>query len=223
MIFAAGFGTRMGEMTKHTPKPLIKVDGKPLIDYALEIAATAQVKNIVVNTHYKHAQMAAHLAPLGVQISHEEAAILETGGGLRLALPLLGPDPVFTMNSDAVWSGANPLTTLAAAWKPDIMDALLLLLPRENAVGHKGKGDFILGSDGRLTRGAGLVYSGAQIIKTDRLRDISSDAFSLNLLWDEMAQSKRLFGTVHNGGWCDVGHPGGIADAQALLKDAENV
>lgn len=217
MIFAAGFGTRMGKLTENTPKPLIKVAGKPLIDHALDLSGLAGIETVVANIHYLPDQMKAHLVPKGVGLSLEADKILETGGGLRAALPLLGKAPVFTLNSDAVWSGKNPLEELADAWNPEKMDALLLLLPREKALGHNGEGDFMIDPQGRLTRGPGLVYSGAQIIKTELLDEIPDDVFSLNVLWNLMAASKRLFGTVHDGGWCDVGHPGGIAEAETLL------
>lgn len=222
MIFAAGLGTRMGALTATRPKPLLDVAGKPLIDHALDEAFSFGLDTIVANLHYLPDQLEQHLASKGVIPSHEPD-LLDTGGGLRKALPLLGEGPVFTLNSDAVWTGANPLTELAAAWDPDRMDALLLLIPRETATGHSGPGDFIPGADGRLARGPGLVYSGAQIIKTEGLNDIEDEVFSLNLLWNRMLEAGRLFGISHAGGWCDVGHPGGIAAAEALLAGEGDV
>ncbi len=216
MIFAAGFGTRMGALTATTPKPLIRVAGRALIDHALDL--TAHLDTVVANTHYLPDQLDAHLSPKGVHLSFEPD-ILETGGGLRAALPLLGNDPVFTLNSDAVWTGMNPLKRLATAWTPDDMDALLMLIPRDNALGHTGAGDFVPDANGRLERGAGLVYSGAQIIKTDLLHSIDEKAFSLNLLWTLMAQNNRLFGITHDGMWCDVGRPDGIHTAEQMLAD----
>lgn len=217
MIFAAGFGTRMGALTATQPKPMIHAAGKPLIDHARDVAASAGIERVVVNVHYKPEPLIQHLGGTGVILSHERDEILDTGGGLRHALPHLGPDPVFTLNSDAVWTGANPLAQLRDAWAPERMDGLLLLLSPDTALGHKGDGDFTI-SDGRLTRGPGYVYSGAQIIKTDALGDIPDQAFSLNRVWDAMIRDKRLFGIVHQGRWCDVGHPQGIADAEALLE-----
>lgn len=216
MIFAAGFGTRMGPLTADRPKPMVEVAGKPLIDHARQVAADAGITRLVVNLHYRPEPLAAHLAGTGIRLSHEADELLDTGGGLKAALPLLGTSPVYTLNSDAVWSGRNPLTELAAAWDPERMDALLLLLRPEDARGHKGTGDFRL-SDGLLSRGPGYVYSGAQIVKTTGLHDIPDRIFSLNRLWDRMIGRGRLAGTVHEGGWCDVGHPGGIAEAEALL------
>lgn len=222
MLFAAGFGTRMGALTADRPKPLVQVAGRPLIDHALEVAAGARLgaKRIVANVHYKPDALVAHLQARGVAISHEDV-ILETGGGLRAALPLLGHGPVMTLNTDAVWTGANPLDQLGAVWDAARMDGLLLLLP--DAAAGKGAGDFVMDDEGRLTRAKGArgaVYLGAQIVRTDGLFDIKETVFSLNLLWDRMIAEGRLFGVVHRGGWCDVGHPAGIAEAEALLARA---
>ncbi|WP_288925934.1 nucleotidyltransferase family protein [uncultured Maritimibacter sp.] len=216
MIFAAGFGTRMGPLTADRPKPMVEVAGKPLIDHARAIAEDAGIGRIVANLHYKPEPLIEHLNGTGILLSHERDTLLDTGGGLRKALPLLGPGPVFTLNSDAVWTGANPLGELRSAWDPDRMDALLLLLDPHDARGHPGAGDFTL-SDGRLNRGPGYVYSGAQIIKTESLHDVAEAVFSLNLIWDRMIGAGRLSGIVHQGEWCDVGHPQGIAEAEALL------
>ncbi|QDC08019.1 nucleotidyltransferase family protein [Oceanicola sp. D3] len=220
MIFAAGFGTRMRPLTETRPKPLIEVAGKPLLDHAL--ALTSGLPHVVVNTHYLGEQIASHLAGRDVSVIHEPE-ILDTGGGLRNALPRLGSGPVITLNSDAVWTGSNPLDTLRAAWAPDVMDALLLLIPVPSARGYSGQGDFSLDDTGQLTRGAGYVYSGAQIIKTDGLAAIPDHVFSLNKLWNVMQPAGRLHGVVHAGGWCDVGHPGGIAEAETMLAEAGHV
>ena len=129
MLFAAGFGTRMGALTADRPKPLVEVAGKPLIDHALDLAEGVGPLRRVANAHYRADQLAAHLDGRDVALSREEPEILDTGGGLRAALPLLGPDPVFALNTDAVWSGPNPLRLLAEAWDPERMDALLLCVP----------------------------------------------------------------------------------------------
>ncbi len=222
MIFAAGFGTRMGALTANRPKPLIEVAGRPLLDHALELGTAAQTGPVVVNTHYLSAQIAQHLNGRPVSISDESDAILETGGGLKKALPMLGNGPVMTLNSDAVWTGENPLAELMARWDEAQMDALLLLLPRGQALGHSGTGDFLVDADGRISRAAGkpgLVYLGAQILRTDGLAAIDKSSFSLNLLWDDMIAKGRAFGLIHSGGWCDVGRPEGILQAEALLAD----
>lgn len=220
MLFAAGLGTRMGALTATLPKPLIPVAGKPLLDHALALADQAGISTRVANLHYRGDQIAAHLAGRDVALSWEREQVLETGGGLRAALPLLGGGPVMTLNTDAVWTGANPLQELAAEWDDARMDALLLLLPAAKATGHSGTGDFLLDSENRLARAkgaAGKVYLGAQIIRPDLLAEIPEKVFSLNLLWDKMIARGRAFGLIHQGGWCDVGRPEGIATAEALL------
>lgn len=225
MLFAAGFGTRMGALTADRPKPLIPVAGKPLIDHALAVADAAGVARTVVNTHYRADQMARHLEGRGVTISHECEQILETGGGLKAALPLLGPGPVAILNSDGIWTGANPLLQLAAAWDPNRMEALLLLLPLDRTLAHGPKGDFRIDAQGRLSRGQGgedHVYIGAQIIHPARIAASPDAVFSLNRPWNEMIAAGTAFGLVHQGQWCDVGHPEGIAEAEALLHHARH-
>lgn len=221
MLFAAGFGTRMRPLTAGRPKPLIPVAGKPLIDHALSLADSAGITHIVANTHYLPDQISAHLSGRGIAISHEAGRILDTGGGLKAALPLLGGNPVLTLNTDAVWTGDNPLTQLINSWDGTKMDGLLLLLPADQATGHSGIGDFAMDAKARLTRAKGAaapVYLGAQMLRTDGLADIEEEAFSLNRLWDKMIAGGRLYGLIHEGGWCDVGHPDGIARAEALLR-----
>ncbi|MEM1064338.1 MAG: nucleotidyltransferase family protein [Pseudomonadota bacterium] len=219
MIFAAGFGTRMGALTAEKPKPLITVGGKPLIDHALDVAEGAGCAPIAVNTHFRAAQMAAHLAGRsGVTVSHEAPDILDTGGGLKHALPHLPGDAIATLNSDAVWRGPNAVQALLANWDPARMDALLLCVPPERAHGRKGGGDFSISADGRLSRGGAAVYVGAQILRPDRVAAYPEQAFSLNAIWDLIAADGRLFGLVYPGHWCDVGHPEGLAEAEALLS-----
>lgn len=221
MLFAAGFGTRMGALTADQPKPMIPVSGRPLIDHALDLVAPLGLSRVVANLHYKPQSLAKHLKNHDVLLSYETPDILETGGGLRAALPLLGDDPVYTMNTDAVWSGPNPLQLLAAAWDPAKMDALLICIPRNHARGHNGSGDFVLAADGCAKRGPGLVYGGAQIIKTDGLAAIKDHAFSLNILWNNMLENNSLFGLRYPGQWCDVGHPEGIQIAEKLLGETD--
>ncbi|MBC7133088.1 MAG: nucleotidyltransferase family protein [Roseovarius sp.] len=222
MVFAAGFGTRMGALTATRPKPLIEVAGRALIDHALDLAEAAGAPRIVVNLHYMPDTIRTHLAGRDVLFSHETPAILETGGGLRAALPLLGPGPVLTMNTDAIWRGPNPLALLAPLWDRARMDALLLCVPPARAIGHDGAGDFTRDAEDRLARGPGLVYSGVQIIAPETLDAIGQSSFSLNRVWDRIAARGRLFGAVYPGRWCDVGRPEGIALAEAML-DADDV
>ena len=216
MLFAAGMGTRMAPLTADRPKPLICVAGRALLDHALDLTDVPQVGRRVVNVHYKADMVRAHLAGRDVAISAEDP-LLETGGGLRHALPMLGAGPVMTLNTDAVWHGPNPLAQLAAAWQPQ-MEALLLLVPPAQVAGHVGKGDFAIAPDGRLTRAPAQIYTGAQIMHTDRLGDVPQDAFSLNLIWNEMAQRGGLYGISYDGRWCDVGRPDCIPLAEQMLQ-----
>ncbi|WP_380055869.1 nucleotidyltransferase family protein [Falsihalocynthiibacter sp. SS001] len=218
MIFTAGKGTRMAPLTDTMPKPMIPVNGKPLADYAYALAQQEKLRT-VMNIHYLPDQLVAHFQDTNVIFSDERDELLETGGGLRKALPLLGDDAVFTLNSDVVWSGPNPLSVLRAEWDPDKMDALLLLLPVEQALGRSGQGDFSCLETGQITRGGPLLYTGAQIIKTHRLSEIPETAFSLNLYWNLLMKSGRVFGHRYSGKWCDVGQPESLPIAEALVAD----
>ncbi|WP_438668234.1 nucleotidyltransferase family protein [Pseudogemmobacter sonorensis] len=223
MIFAAGFGTRMGALTRDRPKPLIKVAGRTLLDRALDLGDAAGAAPVVVNSHYLGGQIREHLKGRPVAISHEEE-ILETGGGLRAALPLLGPEgiAVMTLNPDVVWRGPNPLSLLAAHWDPARMAALLLVKARAGLPGRKGRADFTLSPEDRIRRAGGeegFVYLGAQILQTGALREVSEQAFSLNRVWDRMIAEGRAFALTYPGEWCDVGTPEGLAEAEALLAE----
>lgn len=222
MIFAAGLGTRMGELTRTRPKPLVEVAGRPLIDHALALARAAGIARIVVNTHAHAGQLQAHLARVApdVLLSHEPER-LETGGGLKRALPLLGPGPVLTLNADMVWRGPNPLALLVAGWRAGD-GALLAVLPRAAAVGHGGAGDFFLRDDRALDRrgaaaAADFVYAGAGVIDPAAVLGHPGEVFSLNPVWDGLRAKGRLHGLVYPGGWVDVGRPEGIALAEAEL------
>lgn len=232
MLFAAGRGTRMAPLTDTTPKPLIPVGGVTLLDRALAMARDGGARRIVVNTHHLGDRIAAHLAGSEVAISDEGEVLLDTGGGLRRALPLLGAQAgsgnkgagagadgtaVLTLNPDVVWTGPNPVAALRAAWDGARMDALLMLVPVDRAQGRVGGGDFSCAPDGRITRGGPLVYTGAQIVRPDRLAEIAAEVFSLNALWDLLIADGRVFGMVHPGGWCDVGRPDCIALAERML------
>lgn len=222
MLFAAGFGTRMRDLTQTRPKPLIPVAGRTLLDRALDLADAAGAAPVAVNVHYLGAQIEDHLAARpDVRISDESAAILETGGGLRAALPLLGPGPVMTLNPDVVWRGPNPLSLLAAAWNPDRMDALLLVKDRAGLPGRRGNADFTLdgGRISRATGGEGVVYLGAQILQPGGLAAIPDTAFSLNRLWDRVIAAGRAHALPYPGQWCDVGSPEGLAEAEAMLAE----
>ena len=217
IFFAAGRGTRMEHLVADKPKPLIRVAGKALIDHALDLTDQVAVGQRVVNLYYKGRMIRDHLAGTDIVFSDETDDLLETGGGLRNAMPLLGSSPVITMNTDAVWRGPNPIETILGTWH-DRMEALLLTVPRAQVSGHPGKGDFFQDSDGRLHRGPGDIYTGLQIIRTDTLADIPYRAFSMNVVWDRMAARGGLYGVSYAGQWCDVGQPSSIPLAEAMLN-----
>ncbi|WBU60040.1 nucleotidyltransferase family protein [Paracoccus albus] len=219
MIFAAGKGTRMAPLTDTVPKPLIEVEGKSLLDRAIDMGRDAGVSKMVVNTHYLGQQIHDHLSGSGIGISDEADLLLETGGGLRKALPLLGDGPVMTLNPDVIWTGPNPLSALQMAWDPQRMDALLMLVPHDRARGRIGPGDFSLDHTGRISRKGDFVYAGCHMLKTERLAEISDETFSLNKLWDLLIGDNRAYGVTHPGGWCDLGRPETIPLAEAMLAE----
>lgn len=226
MLFAAGHGTRMGALTASTPKPLIQVAGRSLIDHALALADGGVVSKIAVNLHYLGEQIETHLAGHGVAFSWERGQILDTGGGLKAALLLLGDGPIMTLNTDAVWSGGNPLSTLAEAWDGEKMDVLFLLLPAAQARSASGRSDFVMDADGRIDWANGKTghhYLGAQIIHPRLLNDEANQAFSLRGPWTRAMEAGRAFGVSHRGDWCDVGHPAGIAEAEDMLRAGAGV
>ena len=223
LIYAAGFGRRMGALTKDKPKPLVPVKGRALIDYAVDIARESGAQTILVNLHYKHQMLADHLRDAPVQTRLELPDILETGGGLKAALPQLGAGPVVTINSDAIWQGENPIAALRAHWQPERLEALLLCIERTRAHGHSGAGDFSLAENGCLQRGGNLVYTGVQIIKTEGLMAIEQRAFSLNLLWAQMIERQGVYGAVYRGNWCDVGHPEAVSYTHLTLPTMDSV
>lgn len=229
MIMAAGLGTRMRPLTENRPKPLVEVAGKTLIDHVLDKARLAGVANIVVNVHYLPDQVETHLerhaADLQVAISDERDLLMETGGGLVQAEHLIGAEPFYCLNSDAIWTDTgetDALSRLAAAWDGDRMDGLLLIVPRERAFQHSGKGDFFLDDEGRLIRrgyhdSAPWIYTGNQLISHRLLRNAPQGPFSTNLFWDRAIAEGRLFGLVHEGDWYDIGSPQAIGPTEAAL------
>lgn len=206
----------MGAMTQDRPKPLVTVGGKALIDHALTCADLPNIGVRVVNLHYKGAMIRDHLSQHHIVYSDESSMLLETGGGLRNAMPLLGKSPAITMNTDAVWQGSNPIAQITAAWQ-DHMECLLLMVPRTQVFGHLGEGDFTIDDTGRLHRGKGDIYSGVQIMRTDTLSNITEPRFSMNVVWDQMAKRGGLYGVRYTGNWCDVGQPSSIPIAESML------
>lgn len=226
MVLAAGFGTRMGDLTRATPKPLLRAGGATLLDHSLDICAGAGVRRAVVNLHYLGDQIRSHLSDRltpEIVFSDEQPLILDTGGGIVQALPHLGANPFFTLNSDNVFAGRNPLETLARAWSPAHMDALMLLVPKARARSYARSGDFSLPKEGAAPERRGgretapLVFTGAQIITPSAFREAPSGAFSSNLIWDRLLAEGRLAAMTYDGIWVDVGTPEGLAEADRVL------
>ena len=217
MIFAAGFGTRMGSLTRDLPKPMVPMNGRPMIDFSIKLLRDAGITRIVANAHYLPHRIIPHLENLGVTVSHEEEGILDTGGGLKAALPLLGKGPVITINPDALWMGENPVLALMGAWRDD-MNGLLMLVENANVLGGFEKGDFSL-EHGEIRRNGPYLFGGAQIIQTEKLRTLEGAAFSLNRYWDVLAKQCALHGLVYSGNWCDLGTAEGLARGEQGLRN----
>ncbi len=227
MILAAGLGERMRPLTDTTPKPLIPVRGQALIDSILDRLEAAGVAEVVVNLHYLGTMIEEHLRPRArprIVFSREENDRLETGGGIRKALPLLGPDPFYAINGDVCWlDGLTPaLDRLAAGWDDRAMDALLLLHPTATAFGYEGRGDFLLDPLGRARRRgerqvAPFVFAGIQILHPRLLDGAPGGAFSLNVLYDKAAEAERLYGIRHDGEWFHIGTPQGLAEVEEAM------
>jgi MurNAc alpha-1-phosphate uridylyltransferase len=227
MVLAAGLGLRMRPLTLDRPKPLVTVAGKPMIDHCLDKLAAAGVARAVVNAHYLPDLLIDHVshrkAPQ-VTISDERDELLETGGGLVKALPRIGADPFFCLNSDNLWLDGprDVFRQLSDAWNPAAMDALLLLVPHARALNYKGKGDFHLDALGRISlrrsgRIAPFIYSGIQLVSHRLLRDAPAGPFSTMVLWKRAIEERRLHGVTHLGTWFEVGSPQAIAPTEAAL------
>jgi N-acetyl-alpha-D-muramate 1-phosphate uridylyltransferase len=230
MVLAAGLGKRMRPHSDTLPKPLVQVAGKPLIDYALDRLAEAGVKRAVVNVHYLADAIEKHLAGRThpqITVSDERGELLETGGGIVKARPLLGDAPFIAINSDTLWiDSVKPnLVRLAEAFDPAKMDALLLLAPTAGSVGYTGRGDFRMMADGQLIRRAErdvapFVYAGAGILAPSLFADAPKGAFSLTVLFDRAAEAERLYGLRLEGLWMHVGTPEAIAEAEAAMAES---
>ena len=230
MVLAAGLGERMRPLTLEKPKPLLAVGGKPLIDWTVDRFADAGIGKVVVNTHYKAEMLQAHLQGRpgpAIEISHETER-LETGGGVTKALPRLGDAPFYVANSDSVWlDGPTPaLERMNAAWDPDRMDVLLMLMSAPRAEYYDGAGDFLMDPIGRLSfrpdrRVVPYVYAGLHITTASLFDGAPEGSFRLTRLWRQAEARGRLFGVVHDGAWFHVGTPDALAAADGQL-DARN-
>ncbi len=231
MVLAAGLGKRMRPLTATRPKPLVEVAGRPIIDHVLNRLEAAGVRKAIVNVHYLADALEAHLAKrrggLEIAISDERDQLLETGGGLVRALPQIHSDPFLAVNADNLWVDGpiDGMRLLASHWDDERMDALLLLVPLARAYCHLGRGDFHMDPLGRLRRRrpqgvAPFFYTGIQMMSKRLLAgDVPSGPFSTNLLWNRAIEQGRLFGTVHQGLWFDIGQPESIRRAENILAD----
>ncbi|MBY5532772.1 nucleotidyltransferase family protein [Rhizobium leguminosarum] len=231
MVLAAGLGTRMRPITDTIPKPLVKIDGKPMIDYALDCLVAAGIKRAVVNVHHHADQMLEHLGNyhgLDIVISDERDALMNSGGGLAKGLRLLSRDNIFVMNADLFWIGEQQgrptnLERLAGFFDAERMDMALLCVGIEHTTGHNGKNDFSLAADGQLTRyrddpSNPVVYAGAIAMNPSLFDDAPKDAFNLNIYFDKAIARGRLFGIVLEGHWLTVGTPDAIGEAEETIR-----
>lgn len=226
MIMGAGLGTRMRPLTDERPKPMIPVLGKPLIDHAIDRLVAAGVTRIVVNLHYKAEMLRAHLAgrrDAEILFSDESEGLLDTGGGVVKAMPLLGDAPFFILNSDSLWTENGPpvLPAMQKAWDGTRMDGLLLLADLATTIGYEGR-DFVLQADGRLARARDHAeppwgYMGVQIVHPRLFAGAPEGAFSTNIVWNRAIAAGRLFGAVLDGTWLHVGTPQARDEAEAFL------
>lgn len=230
MIMAAGKGTRMMPLTADRPKPLVEVAGVALLDHVLDHLRAAKVGKVVINAHYRAEQveqhMADHAADFDVTISDERELLLDTGGGLVRALPLIGEDPFLCVNADNWWTdeGENAFKRLMSAWDDDVMDVLMLVVPFAEANNSQGQGDFDMDDDGLLSRrkpgqrGA-FVWTGIQMLSKRIIDNPPSEVFSTNVFWDRAIAEGRCVGLVHEGLWFDVGYPAAIAATEQKLME----
>ncbi|MCB1506909.1 MAG: nucleotidyltransferase family protein [Hyphomicrobiaceae bacterium] len=232
MVLAAGLGNRMRPLTDVVPKPMVRLGDRPLIDHVLDRLASAGISRAVVNVHYLADVLEHHLAgrttPPRITISDERDKLLDTGGGLVRALPLLGSEPFLIHNSDSVWlegPHAN-LEALIETWDAERMDSLLLLASSARTLGYDGAGDFNMDVDGRLKRRAEgmvtpFVFTGVSIAHPRLFDNATGDIFSLNRLWDRAIDKGRLYGIRLDGFWMHVGTPQALAAAEECLKYGE--
>jgi len=224
MVLAAGRGSRMRPLSAMAPKPLIEVAGKALIDHVFDRLEGAGVSRFVVNVHYLPDLIEVHVRRRvdgRVTISDERPALLETGGGVVKALPLLGDDPFLVANSDTFWieGASNNLARLVARFDPERMDGLLLCAPTVDAIGYDGRGDFELATDGTLSRRmertiAPFVYAGCAVFSPRAFEGAPEGRFSLNVIFDRLIEKGRLYGLRLDGIWLHVGTPDAIGQAE---------
>lgn len=231
MVLAAGLGTRMRPITNTMPKPLVKIDGKPMIDYTLDALREAGVERAVVNVHHFADQMEGHLKSyegIEILISDERDTLMNNGGGIVKGLRLLDRETIFVMNADLFWIGEKPgmptnLERLAGFFDPDRMDMAMLCVRIEDTTGHNGVNDFSMAPDGRLTRyrddpSNPVIYAGAFAMKPSFLDGAPTDAFNINIYFDKAIAQGRLYGLMLEGHWLTVGTPEAIGEAEETIR-----
>lgn len=230
MIMAAGFGTRMRPLTNKIPKPLVKVQGRALIDHVMDRLVEAGVKAIVVNIHYMGNQIKAHVEKrkdVEIIISDETDTILDSGGGIFKALPHFKGEPFYHANADTVWveGASHALPRLNAAWNPKEMDALMLLASTVTTVCYDGRGDFMMDSEGRLSRVpegriSPFVWMSMEILHPRLFDSVQPGKFSINPLWDKAIAKGRLFGQRLDGVWMHIDRPEAVTQSEEYLAYA---
>lgn len=231
MILAAGLGKRMRPITATTPKPLIEVNGQALIDHGLDRLVAAGVKTCVVNVHYLADLVEVHVRrrnDIDIVVSDEREQLLETGGGIKKALPLLGDEPFFQLNADTCYwiEGVKPnLEHMIEAWDEGRMDVLLLVAETVKSVGYSGRGDFEMARDGSLTRRSEkgvtpFAYAGAAILHPRIFDGAPEGPFSMNTLFDRAIENGRLFGVQMEGLWLHIGTPDAISAAEYAVRES---
>lgn len=230
MVLAAGQGTRMRPLTNDRPKPLVSVRGRTFIDQVIDRLEAAGVEEIIVNVHYMAEMLEAHLGTRKtprIVFSDERDGLLDTGGGVKRALPLLGDEPFLVMSSDTLWidgpDGGDNLKAMMEAFDPAKHDCMLLLAERESSVGYVGRGDFDLDSAGRLTRRAAdedafYMYASVQIMKPSLFEKELPDVFSNNRIWDELLVQGRLVGHVLEGRWLHASSAADVEEIEGMLE-----
>ena len=229
MLMAAGMGQRMRPLTDTIPKPLVPVLGRPLIDHALDRLVEAGVSRAVVNLHYRGDQLRAHLQnrhDIEIVFSDETAQLMDTGGGVFKALPLLGDQPFISQNTDSIWveGMGSTFARLADAFDPERMDSILLLASTVTSLGYWGRGDFVMDEEGRIARRdeqrvAPFVWTGVQICHPRLFKDCPTGPFSTNVVLNRAIESGRLYGLRHDGIWMHVGCPDGLKAAEDFLSN----
>ncbi|MCP1337226.1 nucleotidyltransferase family protein [Futiania mangrovi] len=230
MVLAAGLGTRMRPLTDDRPKALVELDGRAMIDRALDRLVAAGVRRAVVNVHHFADMLEAHLArrtDIEIVVSDERAQLLDTGGGVKAALPHLGPGPFFVLNADSAWiEGAVPaLTRLAHTWDGRKMDALLLLAATVLSTGYAGRGDFLMTADGHLdwpreNRVAPFAFTGVEVLTAAAFEGTPDGPFSMRRVWGRAMEASRLYGLRHESMWLHVGTPDAIDEASRAIAES---